>query len=72
MDPRKVCELYRNNRYDLILLDIRMPGMDGFQVMEYLKEIETGDYPSVLVITAEPSHRQRARRRRERLRRQTV
>lgn len=60
MNPRKVCELYRKNRYDLILLDIQMPGMDGFQVMEGLKEIETDDYLPVLVITAEPGHKLRA------------
>jgi len=36
MDPGKVCELYLKNRYDLILLDLQMPGMDGFQVMESL------------------------------------
>jgi uncharacterized membrane protein len=60
LDPRKVGELYRNNRYDLILLDIQMPGMDGFQVMEGLKKIETEDYPQVLVITAEADHKQRA------------
>jgi uncharacterized membrane protein len=60
MNPHKVCELYRKNRYDLILLDIQMPGMDGFQVMECLKEIETYDYPPVLVITAEPGHKERA------------
>jgi uncharacterized membrane protein len=61
MNPHKVCELYRKNSYDLILLDIQMPGMDGFQVMECLKEIETDDdYPPVLVITAEPGHKLRA------------
>ena len=60
LDPRKVGELYRNNRYDLILLDIQMPGMDGFQVMDSLKKIEADEYPQVLVITAEPSHKQRA------------
>ena len=43
MDPTKVCELHRKNRYDLILLDLQMPGMDGFQVMEGLKEIEPQD-----------------------------
>ena len=60
MNPQKVGELYRINRYDLILLDIRMPGMDGFQVLECLKEVERDDYPPVLVITAEPGHKQRA------------
>src|ERR1700687_4502579 len=56
MDPHEVCELHRNNRYDLILLDLQMPGMDGFQVMEGLKAIATDDYLPVLVITAQPAH----------------
>ena len=34
MDPQQVCALHRKHRYDLILLDLQMPGMDGFQVME--------------------------------------
>jgi CheY-like chemotaxis protein len=54
MDPYAVCDLHRKNYYDLILLDLQMPGMDGFQVMEGLKEIETNGYLSVLVITAQP------------------
>ena len=59
MDPRAVCELHRANRYDLILLDLQMPGMDGFEVMTGLWAIETGYIP-VLAITAQPSHKQRA------------
>jgi CheY-like chemotaxis protein len=43
-DPHQVCELHRRNSYDLILLDLLMPGMDGFQVMEGLKEIENDGY----------------------------
>ena len=60
MDPHQVCSLYSAHRYDLILLDLQMPEMDGFQVMECLKEIEPGGYLPVLVITAQPSHKLRA------------
>jgi len=59
-DPRAVCALHRDNNYDLILLDLRMPGMDGFQVMESLKEIETDGYLPVLAVTAQPAHKLRA------------
>ena len=52
--------MHRKNRYDLILLDLQMPGMDGFQVMEGLKAIETEGYLSVLVFTAHPAHKLRA------------
>jgi serine phosphatase RsbU (regulator of sigma subunit) len=59
-DPTEVCELHRKNRYALILLDLQMPGMDGFQVMEGLKEIEKDGYLPVIVITAQPAHKLRA------------
>jgi len=59
-DPNAVCSLYRQNGYSLILLDLQMPGMDGFQVMESLKEIEGDGYLPVLVITAQPGHKLRA------------
>jgi len=60
MDPHTVCGLHAAHRYDLILLDLQMPDMDGFQVMEGLKEIETDGYLPVLVITAQPGHKLRA------------
>ncbi len=59
-DPNQVCELHRQNRYSLILLDLQMPGMDGFQVMEGLQKIEKDGYLPVLVITAQPGHKLRA------------
>jgi DNA-binding response OmpR family regulator len=62
MDLGKVCELHLMNRYDLILLDPQMPGMDGFQVMENQKEIETGGYLPILAITAPTGHKVRALR----------
>jgi DNA-binding NtrC family response regulator len=52
--------LYRKNHYDLLLLDLQMPDMDGFQVMEGLKVNATDDYLPVLVITAQPGHKLRA------------
>jgi PAS domain S-box-containing protein len=60
MNPGEVCTLHRKNHYDLILLDLQMPGMDGFQVMEGLKENAEDDYLPVLVITAQPDHKLRA------------
>ena len=60
MDPHAVAAMHRESRYDLILLDLQMPGMDGFQVMEALKTIETESYIPILVITAEPGHKLRA------------
>ena len=60
LEPTEVCELHRKNRYDLIVLDLQMPGMDGFQVMEELKKIETSGFLPVLVISAQPHHQLRA------------
>jgi PAS domain S-box-containing protein len=60
MDPHEVCALHRRHRYDLILLDLQMPGMDGFQVMEGLKTNAADGYLPVLVITAQSGHKLRA------------
>ncbi len=60
MNPQEVCALHRKNRYDLILLDLQMPGMDGFEVMEGLKTNAADGYLPVLVITAQPGHKLRA------------
>jgi PAS domain S-box-containing protein len=60
MNPQEVCALHRKNRYDLILLDLQMPGMDGFQVMEGLKTNDADGYLPVIVLTAQPGHKLRA------------
>ena len=60
MNPQEVCALHRRDRYDLILLDLQMPGMDGFQVIEALKTNDADGYLPVLVITAQPGHKLRA------------
>lgn len=60
MNPNEVCALHRRHRYDLILLDLQMPDMDGFQVMAGLKTNDSDAYLPVLVITAQPGHRLQA------------
>jgi len=62
LDPRAVYALHEKNRFDLILLDLQMPGMDGFEVMEALKPLEKDGVLPVLVITAQPDHKLRALR----------
>jgi CheY-like chemotaxis protein len=59
-DPTEVRKLHRQNSYDLILLDLKMPKMDGFEVMANLKTLTEDDYLSVIVLTAEPAHKLRA------------
>jgi DNA-binding NtrC family response regulator len=59
-NPREVCALHEEHSFDLILLDLQMPEMDGFQVMENLSMTNTDSYLPVLVLTAQPDHKVRA------------
>ena len=59
-NPVEVCALHRKNDYDLILLDLQMPGMDGFQVIEALKTNDADPYLPVIVLTSQPGHKLRA------------
>src|SRR5437867_3845750 len=60
-DPREVPTRYREFGPDLILLDLRMPHLDGVQVLERLKrETGTETYLPVLLLTADAAARARA------------
>ncbi len=52
-DPRETEKVFNEFHPDLILLDIRMPHMDGFQVMDLLKTLKQGAFIPILVLTAE-------------------
>lgn len=60
-DSRKALDMYKEIRPDLVLLDLNMPYLDGFQVMEQLKEIEKNSYAPVLVLTAQSDRNTRLR-----------
>ncbi|MBN1311488.1 MAG: substrate-binding domain-containing protein, partial [Anaerolineae bacterium] len=52
-DGREALRMLRDNRVDLVLLDLMMPNVDGFAVLEALRENEsTRDVP-VIVLTAQ-------------------
>lgn len=59
-DPQTVCALHHGNQYDLVLLDLQMPGMDGFEVMESMRETEPAGYTPILVITGHHNQKLRA------------
>src|SRR3954470_4117721 len=59
-DPRVVAGWHARHRYDLIILDLQMPGMSGFEVMDALKPLEADAWLPVLVVTAQPDHKLRA------------
>jgi putative two-component system response regulator len=55
-DPREVLDHYRKEQPDLILLDINMPHLDGYQVMEHLKTLNDPLLPPILILTAQYGH----------------
>ncbi|MDQ6423113.1 response regulator [Paenibacillus sp. LHD-117] len=61
-DPTQLETLYRAHQPDIVLLDLHMPGMDGFEALRYLREWKPeGDYLPVLVLTADVTPEARKR-----------
>jgi len=52
-DPREVIACYQSARPDIILLDINMPYLDGYQVMEQLKTLNDPLLPPIVILTAQ-------------------
>lgn len=52
-DAHKVCELFQQHRFDLIVLDLNMPYLDGFQIMSRLRALAVESLPPILVVTAQ-------------------
>ncbi|MDH5217635.1 MAG: response regulator, partial [Gammaproteobacteria bacterium] len=61
--PAEGVEMFREKRHDLVLLDLNMPEIDGFKVMEIMREIidEDEDFLPVIVLTAQTDRDSRLR-----------
>lgn len=53
VDGREALELIEDKKFDVVLLDLRMPGMDGLQVLKAIKE--RSPESEVVIVTGYPS-----------------
>ncbi|NDV18514.1 response regulator [Pseudodesulfovibrio sp. JC047] len=60
-DPCCVVDLHAKEHFDLLLLDIRMPRMNGIEVMHALQEQHQEEYLPILVLTAQTDQQTRQR-----------
>ncbi|MCR5734222.1 MAG: response regulator [Lachnospiraceae bacterium] len=51
LSGKECIELCRTNSYDLILLGHRMPGMDGYQVMEKIRSTPKNEHIPIIFLT---------------------
>jgi len=60
-DPRTVLDLFHQHPFDLIILDLNMPHLDGFEVMRQLQALGRDDLPPILILTAQHDQEHRVR-----------
>jgi len=51
-DGKKGCDIAKKENFDLVLLDIAMPGFSGYDVLDVLKNDNNFDMKKIVVITA--------------------
>lgn len=52
-DGNEAISLYKEGKYDLIFMDVQMPGMDGYDVTRQIRIIESGkEHTPIIAITA--------------------
>jgi two-component system NtrC family sensor kinase len=52
-DGREAIQRLENAHFDLVITDIRMPGLDGFAVLGWIRDFRPALMPKVLVITGD-------------------
>jgi CheY-like chemotaxis protein len=60
-DGNEAIEKLKTKQYAAILLDIRMPLLDGYGVLDYLQENRPGALRSVIIVTAALANRELSR-----------
>lgn len=60
-DSRHAVQAYRDQESDLVLLDLNMPGLDGFEVMSQLRQLDQALLPPILILTAQHAREFRIR-----------
>jgi len=53
LDSKRVLDIYKDRQCDLLILDLNMPEMDGFDIMLQLKKYHEHNIPPILVLTGQ-------------------
>ena len=60
-DPQVALQLATENSYDLIFLDVQMPGMDGFELCTKIRALSTNKSTPVIFVTSLSDFKNRAK-----------